>query len=80
MSYAFPFLLSHGYCSSELANCMPPHGHTAQGFLLFLISILSSSLIQELTSIFIFSYPFTGKLWDSLPDPVLPPSYDLNFV
>ena len=45
----------HGYCSSELANCMPPPscGLAAQDYLLSLTPILSNSLMQELTSIFI---------------------------
>ena len=35
-------------------------------------------LMQELTSIFILSSPFTGKLWNSLPVSVFPPTYNLN--
>ena len=39
-----------------LTACLPhSHGLDAQGFLLFLIPILSTSLMQELTSIFILS-------------------------
>ncbi len=47
----------HGYCFSELANCMPPpsRGLAAQDFPLPLIPILSTSLMQELTTISIFS-------------------------
>ena len=47
----------HVNCSSELANCMPPPSHclVAHNFLLVLIPILSTSLIQERTSIFTLS-------------------------
>merc|ERR1712035_290190 len=67
----------HGNCSSELANCMPTPsgGLAAPDFLLTLIPFLSNSLMQELTSIFI---PFTGKLWNSLPESIFPPAYDLD--
>ena len=48
----------HSDCSSELANCMPPPsgGPAAPDFLLILIPILSNSLMQESTSIFILSF------------------------
>ncbi|MPC24953.1 hypothetical protein E2C01_018047 [Portunus trituberculatus] len=39
--------------------------------------ILSNSLIRELTSTLSF-IPFSGKLWNFLPAPVFPSSYDLT--
>ena len=71
----------HGYCSSELANCMPPplqrprctrlatssHPYSVQP---------PNARVNQYLHSFI---PFTGKLWNSLPDSVFPPDYDLNF-
>ncbi len=56
----------HGYCSAELAYCMPPpsRGLAAQDFPLTLVPFLSIILME--VSISIFSLiPFTGKLWNS---------------
>ena len=50
---------------------------TAQDFLLLLILILylSNARVYQYLHSFI---PYTGKLWNSLPLSVFPPSYDLN--
>merc|ERR1711980_70278 len=59
-----------------LTACLPHSGGlAAPDFLLTLTPFLSNSLMQELTSIFI---PFTGKLWNSLPESIFPPAYDLD--
>ena len=69
----------NGYCSYELANCMPPPtscGLAAQDFLLPLIPVhLNNARVTQHIHSFI---PFTGKLWNSLPDSVFTPTYDLN--
>ena len=80
-SLAIFYRYFHGYCSSELANCMPPpllrprctrlstysHPYSVQ---------LPYARVNQYLHSFI---PSTGKLWNSLPDSVFPPSYDLDF-
>ena len=70
----------HGYCSSELADCVPPpllqprctrlstHSHP------YSVQLTNARVNQYLQSFF----SFTGKLWNSLPFTVFPPFYDLN--
>lgn len=74
------FYYAHGYCSSGLANSMPPTP-TTPNFLLILTPILSTSLFQELPvatfsilfsstfdhSIFFFYFPFCFSLSSFLP-------------
>ena len=70
----------HGYCSSELANCMPPPLRRPRCTRLSTYSHPfsvqpSNARINQCLHSFI---PFTGKLWNSLPDSVFPPTYDLQ--
>ncbi len=72
----------HDNCSSELANCMPPllprprftrlsskvHPYTVQ---------IPYTRVNQHLQPFI---PVTGKLWNSFPLTLLPPTYDLNFL
>ncbi len=67
-------------CFSELANCMPPllpWPHST-----CLSSKAHSNTVQTTyarVNQYLFSFfPFTGKLWNSLPASVFPPVYDLN--
>ena len=80
-SLAIFYRYFHSNCSSELANCMPPpllrprctrlstlsHPYTVQ--------TPFARVNQYLHSFFVS----TGKLWNSLPLSVFPPSYDLNY-
>ena len=73
----------HANCSSEHANCMPPPSHdlAAHDFLLLLITILSISLMQELTSIFTLSsltLVNSGSLFFCLFFSICISAYDLN--
>ena len=66
----------HDNYSSEFANCMPRPLPVASPHMTFysLIHILSTHLMQELTSIF----TSIGKLWNSLPESVFPPYYNFS--
>ena len=70
----------HGYCSSELANCMPPPLPRPRRTRLstfshpYSVHLTNARVNQHLHSFI----PFTGKLWNSLPCSVFPPAYDLN--
>ena len=71
----------HGYCSSDFANCMPPLLPRPRRTRLSTLSHpysfhLTNSRVNQHLHSFI---PFTGKLWNSLPDSVFPASYDLNY-
>ena len=80
-SLAIFYRFFHANCSSELANCMPPllmrprctrlstYSHP------YSVQIPYARVNQYLHSFFVS----TGKLWNSLPASVFPPSYDLNF-
>ncbi len=62
-----------------LTACLPAScGLTAQDFLLTLIPVLSTLLLQELKPYLHSFIPFTGKLWNSLSHSVFPPYYNLN--
>ena len=59
----------HGYLSTKLVNCMPApfRGFTAQ------VSIYPHTFSVHLTNAIVsqhlnYCIPFTGKLWDSLPN------------
>ena len=70
----------HVNCSSELANCMPPlfpRSHSTRFSVrshLYSVHPPYARVNQYLHSFF----PSTGKLWNSLPESVFPPSYELN--
>lgn len=62
------FYYVHGYCSSGLANSMPPTP-TTPNFLLILTPILSTSLFQELpvaTFSILFSSTFDHSIFFSI--------------
>jgi len=70
----------HANCSSELANCMPPPLPRPRCTRL---STLSHPYAVQTPNARVNQYlhsfiPSTGKLWNSLPWSVFPPSYDLN--
>ena len=71
----------HAHCSLELAACLPPplprprctrlstHSHPYSVY-------LPNARVNQYLHSFI---PFTGKLWNSLPVSIFPPSYNLAF-
>merc|ERR1712035_292969 len=64
----------HGSCSSELANCMPPPIWRPRCTRLSTYSHplsvqLSNARVKHHLHSFI---PFTGKLWNSLPESIFP--------
>ncbi len=70
----------HGYCSSEVAKCMPPPLPRSRCTRLstsshpYSVHLTNARVNQHLHSF--FSFP--GKLWNFLPDSVFPPNYNLN--
>ena len=79
VSLAIFYYYFHVNCSFELANCMPhplPSPHCTQLSTYshtYSVHLLYARVNQYLHS----SFPSTGKLWISIPEPVFPPSYDL---
>merc|ERR1711980_11675 len=79
-SLSISYRYFHANCSSELANCMPPPLPRPRCTRL---STLSHSYAVQTPNARVNQYlhsfiPSTGKLWNSLPWSVFPPSYDLN--
>ena len=79
-SLAIFYRYFHANCSSDLANCMPPLLPRPRCTRLSSFSHpysvhLSNARVNQYSKSFI---PFTGKLWNSLPASVFPPSYDLD--
>lgn len=69
----------HGYCSTELANCMPPssHGLYAQTFL-FTFSSYSVHLSNVKVNYYLhFFIPSTRKLWSTTVLICYPPFFDV---
>merc|ERR1712035_305491 len=70
----------HGNCSSELANCMPPPLRRPRCARLstfsrpFSVQFSNARVNKHLHSFI----PFTGKLWNSLPESIFPLAYDLD--
>ena len=72
----------HVYCSFELANCVPPPSALLRPFCTklstyshpYYVHLINARINQYLHSFI----PSTGKLWNSLPFSIFPPSYNLN--
>ena len=79
-SLALFYRYFHANCSSDLANCVPPLLPRPRCTRLASSSPpysvhLSNARVNQYSQSF---FPFSGKLWNSLPASIFPPAYDLN--
>merc|ERR1711914_50591 len=70
----------HGHCSSDLRSCVPPLLRRPRYTRL---SVTSHPFSVEIPLTRVNQYnhsffPFTGRLWNSLPSDLFPPAYDLD--
>ena len=79
-SLALFYRYFYANCSSDLANCVPPLLPRPRCIRFASFSHpysfhFSNARINKYSQSF---FPFSGKLWNSLPASIFPPAYDLN--